>query len=147
MKATKEFRHIKIVREGGAEYDTQTPIENSTTAAAFFQTKIGSEAQECFAVLFLDARHKPLGWRIVSMGTVSATIVHPREVFVGAIHLMASAIIVSHNHPSGDTSPSSEDLQITRKLKAAGEIIGINVLDHIIVSDSEFLSFQKKGIL
>jgi DNA repair protein RadC len=85
--------------------------------------------------------------RVVSVGLVNKTQVHPREVFADPITDRASAIIVAHNHPSGDLKPSKEDTEITKQLKAAGETLGIKLLDHIIFNQKEYYSFLEKGIL
>ena len=84
---------------------------------------------------------------MVSIGTLSASIVHPREVFQPAIIRNAACVILGHNHPSGDCSPSKEDIELTRRLSKAGEIIGIEVLDHIIVSSDDFISLKEQGVL
>jgi len=90
-------------------------------------------AQETFTVLTLDTKNRAIGRHLVSLGTNSSTLVHPREVFRTAILDNASAIIVSHNHPSGDSTPSAEDVQITKQLIAAGEVMGIKIIDHVII--------------
>jgi DNA repair protein RadC len=84
---------------------------------------------------------------IVSIGSLNQSIVHPRSVFMTACLSSAAAIICVHNHPTGDPTPSSEDITITRRLKEAGEIMGIKVLDHIIIGDGEYLSFVERGLL
>jgi DNA repair protein RadC len=103
--------------------------------------------QEQFIVITLDGGHKPIKVSIASIGLVNKTIVHPREVFVRAIQDMASAIIVCHNHPSGSLLVSPEDNEITDRICSAGELLGIHVLDHIIISKSGFISLRKEGYL
>lgn len=83
----------------------------------------------------------------VSEGSLNQSIVHPREVFIPAVKESAAAIILVHNHPTGDPAPSSEDIAITRRLREAGDIMGIKVLDHIIIGDGEFVSFVERGLL
>ncbi|MFZ2969993.1 MAG: JAB domain-containing protein [Minisyncoccia bacterium] len=83
----------------------------------------------------------------VSVGSLNASIVHPREVFSEAIKNKAASVIFAHNHPSGDTEPSEDDLEITKRLIEAGKILGIEIIDHIIVTKNGFLSFKEKGIL
>ena len=98
--------------------------------------------QEAFIVITLDNAHQVIKVRMVSIGLLNRTLVHPREVFVGAIEDRAAAIIICHNHPSGNTEPSSEDREITSRMKNAGEILGISVLDHIIIGkDASYYSF------
>jgi DNA repair protein RadC len=103
--------------------------------------------QEYFLVLTLDGSHSVISSSIVTIGLVNRTIVHPREVFKHAISDNASAIIVCHNHPSGCLDPSDEDLKITKKLEGAGNIIGIRLLDHVIISKTDYYSFRQNNLL
>ena len=103
--------------------------------------------QECFKTILLDTKNKVIKVEEISLGTLSASLVHPREVFVKAIRQHAAAIILAHNHPSGDTEPSAEDKNITKRLVEAGELLGISVLDHIIIGRGTFLSFKQQKIL
>jgi len=105
------------------------------------------ETKELFLTLHLDGKNRIIAMDIVSMGSLNQSIVHPREVFKTACLSNAAALILVHQHPTGDPSPSSEDIAITRRLKEAGEIMGIKVLDHIIVGDNEYLSFVERGLL
>ncbi|OIO05820.1 MAG: hypothetical protein AUJ52_13105 [Elusimicrobia bacterium CG1_02_63_36] len=91
-------------------------------------------ARECFAAFYLDAAHRVLEREIVSVGTLTESLVHPREVFAPAVERRAAAVIVAHNHPSGDPRPSEEDRAVTRRLCAAGRLLGIPLLDHVVVS-------------
>ena len=102
-------------------------------------------SQECFVVIALNARNCVIEMHLVSLGTVSSTLVHPREVFRPLIQSAASNCILAHNHPSGDPTPSSEDIKITKQLIGAGQIIGIKVLDHIIMGDTA-LSIREAGL-
>ncbi len=97
--------------------------------------KLKNYSKEHFFVLSFDSRNKLLGIDEISIGTLNATLVHPRETFEAAIHRHAVRIIVAHNHPSGNTEPSEEDLEITKKLVEAGRIMDIEVLDHLIIGD------------
>ncbi len=103
--------------------------------------------KEIFRVLLLDARGGIISNEIVSVGDLISSPVHPRESFVTAIKRSAAAVIFAHNHPSGDPSPSDEDIQTTKRLKQAGEILGIEVLDHIIVGDGTYVSFKAIGLI
>jgi DNA repair protein RadC len=105
------------------------------------------ETKEMFITLHLDGKNRIICMDLVSIGSLNQSIVHPREVFKTALLSNAAAIILVHQHPTGDPSPSSEDLSITKRLKEAGEIMGIKVLDHIIVGDGEYLSFVEHGLL
>ncbi|WP_010260741.1 JAB domain-containing protein [Treponema primitia] len=103
--------------------------------------------KEQFIVVTLNSVHEPLSVRIVTTGLINRTIIHPREVFYPAIQDLATAVVLCHNHPSGDLEPSNEDKGITNRLVAAGHIIGVNVLDHLIIGKSEYFSFRKNGCL
>jgi DNA repair protein RadC len=102
--------------------------------------------QEAFVCISLDGAHQVTKVRVISLGLINRTVVHPREVYVGAIEDRAAAIILCHNHPSGNLEPSNEDHEITQRLKKAGEIIGIPVLDHVILGKGkEYYSFLESG--
>jgi DNA repair protein RadC len=104
-------------------------------------------AQEHFAVVLLDGRHRVLGDEVVSQGTLTASLVHPREVFRPALRASAAALILVHNHPSGDPTPSAEDRAVTERLARAGEILGIRVLDHVVVAERGYVSLREEGAL
>ena len=105
------------------------------------------ETKEMFITLHLDTKNRIICMDIVSIGSLNQSIVAPRELFKTACLSSAAAVICIHNHPTGDPSPSSEDIAITRRLKEAGEIMGIKVLDHIIIGQDEYLSFVERGLL
>jgi DNA repair protein RadC len=112
---------------------------------AHVRGRLAALCHEEFLVLLLDAKHRKLREVRVSQGSLTAAIVHPREVFAPAIHEAAAAVILVHNHPSGDPSPSPEDLSLTRRLREAGTILGIEVLDHVIVGANAYYSFAEAG--
>lgn len=103
--------------------------------------------KEHFVVFYLDARNQEIKREVVSIGTLNANLVHPREVFESAIKNNSVQIIVAHNHPSGDAEPSEDDLAITKKLVESGKILGIEVLDHIIIVKDGWVSLKEKGII
>jgi DNA repair protein RadC len=103
--------------------------------------------QEQFIVMTLDGLHQPISISLVFIGTMNRIMVHPREVFHRAVRDMAAAVVVCHNHPSGDLQPSPEDLDMTRKIWKAGIVLGINVLDHLIIGKKGFYSFRMNGDL
>lgn len=150
---TIKFKQIKAV------YETLTVREEIssylktgtryTAPSQVFDTFsfLMQETKENFITLHLDGKNRIIAMDIVSIGSLNQSIVHPREVFKTALLSSAAAIILVHQHPTGDPSPSSEDIAITRRLKEAGEIMGVKVLDHIIVGDKEYLSFVERGIL
>jgi DNA repair protein RadC len=101
--------------------------------------------KEHFYVILLNARNRAIITDLVSVGTVNASLVHPREVFRRAIQLAASHIIVAHNHPSGGLEPSAGDLEVTKRLKDAGKILGIELIDHLIIADEDYHSIYQRG--
>ena len=106
-----------------------------------------SSKKEHFAIFFLDARSQEIKREVISVGTLTASLVHPREVFESAIKANAVSIILVHNHPSGDVNPSEDDIELTERLKKAGKIMGIKVSDHVIISQNVYLSFKEEKIL
>jgi DNA repair protein RadC len=115
-------------------------IDNAEAVAAYFQPRLAGRRTESFWVLFLDARGRPLGEACIAEGTLTACLVHPREVFAAAIRARAAQIILVHNHPSGDPQPSAEDLSLTERLTEVGVLLGIPVVDHVIVAAEGFRS-------
>ena len=103
--------------------------------------------KEHFVAFFLDSRNQEIKREIVSVGTINASLVHPREVFEPAVKYLAVQIILAHNHPSGTLEPSEDDLAVNKRLSEAGKILGIEVLDHIIVTKDSFISFKEKGLI
>ena len=129
----------------GAPVIVGRAVNNPRDAAASLMAVLANEPCEVFALLCLTTKHRIIAYHEVSRGTLDATIVHPREVFKAAILANAAAIVVCHNHPSGDPSPSSDDIEVTKRLVATGELLGIAVLDHIIVGDGRYYSFTESG--
>lgn len=121
-------------------------LDNPKMLFEFLKEKIGREEKEHFAILFFDTRNN-LSDSIISIGSLNASIVHPREVFNDAVFKKASHVIVAHNHPSGDPTPSVEDINTTKRLVEAGKILGISVLDHMIVTKNNYYSFAETGSL
>lgn len=113
----------------------------------YFHHEFRDSRKEYFLALLLDGKNRIIRRVQVSEGSLNQSIVHPREVFNPAVRESAAAVILVHNHPTGDPAPSSEDIAITRRLREAGEIMGIRVLDHIIVGDGEYLSFVERGLM
>ncbi len=105
------------------------------------------QVRERFVTFWLSAKNSVAGFEVVSEGTLNSSLVHPREVFHGAIVARAASIIVAHNHPSGNPEPSSEDIEITRQLTEAGKILGIPVHDHLIITHEGYTSFAERGLM
>jgi len=122
-------------------------VRQPTDVFEYFSTQMSLLTREEFLVVVLDTKNRLVKYEFVSKGTLNASIVHPRDVFRVAIIHSAAAIILLHNHPSGDPSPSQEDLEITKRLVKAGELMGINVLDHIIIGGAKFMSMKEMKLL
>jgi DNA repair protein RadC len=131
---------VMLVKESLAHPLTVT-IRDSQTAYRLLAPLFDGLDREHFMVVALDAKHSVIGINTVSIGSVTMSIVHPREVFKPLILLNASAVILTHNHPSGDATPSQEDRALTRRLKEGGELLGIRVLDHVVLGEDRYYSF------
>ena len=121
------------------------PLTGPQKTVEILRTMIVDEARENVAVLALNSRRVVIGAQIVSTGTLTQSLAHPREVFRMAIQLNAAAIVVGHNHPSGDPTPSPDDQALTRRLREAAEILGIPLVDHVIVAENETYSYAAHG--
>jgi DNA repair protein RadC len=115
--------------------------------AAYLLPQFGAAAVEQFGILMLDTKHRVIRIKIVSIGSLDTTVVHPREVFREAAAASAATIVLFHNHPSGDPTPSSEDLVLTTRMVNAGDIMGIGVIDHVILADQRYFSLVENGRL
>jgi len=127
--------------------DTSSPTISNAKDAVAQLTDLRDLKKEHFVVLYLNARNQLVHKETVSIGTLNANLVHPREVFEPAIKHSAANIIVAHNHPSGDSKPSEDDLEITKRLTEAGKIMGIEIADHIIVAKNSHLSFKEEYLI
>ncbi len=137
----------RIAKVESDNHDPQTKITSTKMAVAYCEQEFARLAhdgvQEEFHIVTLDTKHKPIRTHRITVGTLDASLVHPREVFRPAIRDAASAVLLVHNHPSGDPTPSREDHQVTDQLTEAGKLLGINVLDHIIVASQRSLSIRE----
>ncbi len=122
-------------------------LANPREAAAYLLPQYGARPVEQFGLVLLDSKHRVLQTRVLSSGTLNTSIVEPREVFREAAIGSAAAIVVFHNHPSGDPTPSPEDVELTRRLAAAGVLMGIDLLDHLVLGDVRYYSFKEMGHL
>jgi DNA repair protein RadC len=141
--AAVELGRRTLTRAPAARMPLRTPSE----AAAYLMPTFGSRAVEHFGVVLLDTKHRVLRTTLLAMGTLSATVIEPRDVFREAALGGAAAIVVFHNHPSGDPQPSPDDVELTRRLVAAGVLMGIDVVDHLILGDVRYCSFKETGNL
>ena len=122
-------------------------ITTPRSVAEMLLPEYGSRPVEQFGIVMLDTKHRVLRTTVVTIGTLDASIVHPREIFREAAGAGAAAIVLFHNHPSGDPEPSEDDVALTRRLVAAGVLMGIDVVDHVILADARFCSLREKGLL
>lgn len=126
----------------------KVPLKVLTPQDIFESMKdIRNLKKEHFIALYLDTRNQEITREIISIGTLNASLVHPREIFEPAIRHLASSIILIHNHPSGDPEPSKEDITLTNKLREAGKILGIEIMDHIVIVKDQYLSFKDQGLI
>lgn len=123
------------------------PIRGPDDVVSVLGRKFRTEQKEHFLVLLLNARHEVMARETVSVGSLNASIVHPREVFWPAVVQRAASIVLVHNHPSGDPEPSEEDLSITKRLVECGQLLGIEVLDHVIVAKRGVVSLRARQLL
>lgn len=127
--------------------DEKIQITSPQDVANFMMGKMEHLTQEKFIVLFLNSKNVVIKQKTIFIGTLNSSIVHPREIFSEAIKCASNAIVVLHNHPSGDTTPSKEDISATNRLRECGEILGIDLLDHIIIGDHTYMSMVEDGYL
>jgi DNA repair protein RadC len=146
MKAAFELgrRLLHSHRDSGAK---PPMFKNSREVYEYFRPKFYGLKKERFLCALLDAKNRVFRETVVSEGTLTSSLVHPREVFRDAIKDAAASVLFIHNHPSGDPSPSRDDIDITKRLVETGKVIGINVVDHIIISDGTYLSLMEKGYI
>jgi len=138
---------LKVVRERRQGYGRLRRIRDACQVYEAFREEFSQLDREMFVALLLDGKNHVLGFNVVSVGSLTAALVHPREVFKPAILGNAAALILVHNHPSGDPEPSVEDRAITSRLKEVGELVGIRVLDHIVIGDDRYTSFADQQLL
>jgi DNA repair protein RadC len=143
LQATLEIsrRHLRETLERG------DPLTSPEATRNFLSAHLRDRQREVFACLFLDNRHRVLGYEELFFGTIDGATVHPREVVQRSLALGAAALILAHNHPSGVAEPSRSDEQITRRLKEALALVDIRVLDHMVIGDGEIVSLAERGIL
>ncbi len=144
-KAAQVLAALELGRRVQALVRVPAVVQSPQDASDLVMEELRYLDREVMRLLILDTKHQVIATPIVSVGTLNASMVHPREIFKDCIRRSAAAVIVVHNHPSGDPSPSSDDIQVTKRLRRAGEILGIDVLDHIIIGDNRFVSLKEEG--
>ena len=137
---------IKMVKESSFLYQTRQ-ILSPNDAYEMIKEQLEGLDREQFIIACLNTKNEPTNITVVSVGTLNKAIIHPREVFKTAILSNAASIMAFHNHPSGETTPSQQDIQLTNRLYQAGELLGIKLLDHLIIGDGRFTSLKEKGYL
>lgn len=122
-------------------------FDEPATVAAYYMEDFRHSDQEQMTLMMLNTRNKLLGEQVISKGTVNASMITPREIYLQALHYHAVSIILIHNHPSGDPTPSRDDAAFTRRVQEAGRMLGIELLDHIVIGDKNYVSFRENGLL
>jgi len=145
----KFYKILKIVQEADAEYLGGMTLNNPESVAKVIRDRIGDYANEVFGVLLLDTKNKLTGWGIIGQGSIDACQASPRSVFTPALLSGARALVLFHNHPTGDPAPSQADRKLTYSLTEAGKLLEVKILDHIIVGSScdAFYSFASNGLI
>ena len=147
-KATRLLAALELGARVASDPGAATPALDSPDAVGrYLLPRYAARPVETFGLLALDVRHRLRREAIVSVGCLTASLVHPREVFQEAVVSRAAALVLFHNHPSGDPEPSAEDLSLTRRLAAAGTLMGIEVLDHVVLGAGRFVSLKERGVL
>lgn len=147
-KATKILAAVELSRRISRINDShKSVITCPDDAAEYAMPRLMNEQREHFAVILVNAKNRIIGMPIISIGSLTASVVHPREVFKSAIKHTAAAMILVHNHPSGDPTPSKEDIITTKRLVEAGKLMDIPVLDHIIIGRNKYISLKEKGVI
>ena len=143
-RAAQVLAAIELGRRSFTRVDEDRPqLKTPKSVADYLLPQFGNRPVEQFGVLSLDTKHRVLRASVLSIGTLDASIVHPREVFREAMTAGAAALVLFHNHPSGDPEPSEDDVRLTERLAAAGILMGIDVLDHVILADVRYYSFRE----
>ena len=137
---------VKLVRESSILYERRI-IRSPQDAYDLFKSFLEDKDREHFIVVSLDTKNQPVSINICHIGSLNASIVSPREVMKSAILSSAASIMVAHNHPSGETTESREDVEVTKRLAEAGKLMGIELLDHIIIGDGKYNSLKEKGVI
>ncbi len=133
--------------EGYPETGKRLPVKTPDEVVTLVRGRLRGRKKEHFLLLLLDTRGQLIKLSEISVGSLDTSIVHPREVFKEAMSASASSVICVHNHPSGDPEPSEDDIKLSKRLVQAGEIVGIDVLDHVIIGDKAYLSLKSKGLM
>ncbi|PIV20769.1 MAG: hypothetical protein COZ69_09525 [Deltaproteobacteria bacterium CG_4_8_14_3_um_filter_45_9] len=143
IKACFELGKRQDLEPESIDFDIKDP----QSVVKAIRASIKDKAKEHFKLILLNPRNRIIGISTISIGTLNASLVHPREVFKDAITHSAASVVLAHNHPSGDPEPSEDDIKITKKLVESGKILGIEVIDHIIIGKNNFCSYKERGLI
>lgn len=147
-KAAQIQASIELGKRLAAFNENSKPVIRSPQDVhSLLSPELRYEGKEHFKALLLDTKNQVIRIRTISIGSLNASLIHPRELFREAIMAASASVIVAHNHPSGDPTPSHEDIEVTKRLLAAGKVIGIDVLDHVVVGDGKFVSLKERGLM
>lgn len=143
IKASLELgRRLKTYRDNGSIY-----IKTPGDIAEMVMEEMRYLKKECLKLILLNTKNVVISVKDVSVGSLNSSIVHPREIFVEAIKVSSASVIICHNHPSGDPTPSQEDINVTKRVYEAGKIVGIDLIDHVIIGDGKYVSLKEKNII
>lgn len=146
-KARQITAMLKLAKVLTVPNHEQYIIRSPSDVHSLLSSELSHLTKEHFVCLFLNTKNRLLFKEVISIGSLNSAIVHPREVFRAAIKRCSASVICVHNHPSGDSTPSPEDIELTKRLVSAGEIVGIEVLDHIIIGGSSYVSLKEQGLM
>lgn len=144
------YKPVQCIERGGCRYEEKKVLDRVRSpddVVKLLPEGFVNLGREAFLTVLLNTRNEILGTFMVSLGTLNASLVHPREVFLQAIRKRAASVILIHNHPSGDSEPSREDLMLTKRLVSAGDILGIDILDHVIVAKGSCISLKARKLM
>lgn len=147
LRARERAAVDKALKILGSLLTAREVFDNATAVKQYLRLQLGAEPREHFAVLFLDCKHRAIAYERMFCGTLTQTSVHPREVALAALRHNAAAVILAHNHPSGDVQPSQPDKALTQALKQALALVDVRVLDHVIVSFTDAVSMAEMGLM
>jgi DNA repair protein RadC len=144
LQERRTWRRVRVslVRE---QADRPYAVRHAGDVVGLLRAFLADDPRERFVVVYLDTRNRPIAVHDAHVGTCDSSPVHPREIFGPALSLAATSIVVAHNHPSGDPTPSANDRAVTDRLRQAGELLGIALLDHVVIGDARYYSFADEG--
>lgn len=147
-KATDILAAFELAKRlGESRMEFKGVVHTPQDAAQLVVRELSLADKEHFMIIMLNTKHRVIAKKVISIGHLHASLVHPREMFKEAIRRSSAAVILVHNHPSGDLTPSRDDITTTERLRDVGDLLGIDVLDHIIIGDNRYLSFREQGLL